>query len=112
MSRQPTPAEIRETNRNVTKKCDSCSVVMVADEFFGTFDNSLTFQINGGYSEYVDSGFIGHEELEFVLCHKCAHKMMSKFFPQWSFSHWHPKTEDKYCDGWTFEGQFEEHLGD
>ena len=109
--RKPTPAEIRETNPNVTKNCDSCEKSMSLDENYGTFENSLTINMSGGYGEYVDTIDPTNQEFEFFLCHKCAHTMMAKFFPHWSFRHWHPKTDDKFCDGWTIDGAFEEHFG-
>lgn len=101
MGRAPTPAEIRETNPNVTLECSKCETVMRLDANYGTFKNSLTLTMSGGYDEYVDSAVIKNEELEFNLCHKCAHELMAQFFPDWSFSHWHPLTKDKYCDGWS-----------
>jgi hypothetical protein len=76
---------------------------MNASEHFGTFENSLTIKMSGGYNEYVDSFALKEKELEFTLCHKCAHKLMKSFFGNWDFSHWHPRTEDKYCDGWRRE---------
>ena len=100
--RNPTPAEIRETNPNMTKTCDKCSLVMNASEHFGTFENSLTVTMSGGYDEFVDSFALDAKGLEFTLCHKCAHKLM-KFFSHWDFSHWHPRTADKYCDGWRMQ---------
>lgn len=100
--RNPTPEEIRETNPNMTQTCDKCSLVMYANEHFATFDNSLTITMSGGYGEYVDSIVLKEKECEFTLCHKCAHKLM-KFFGQWDFSHWHPRTVDKYCDGWRYQ---------
>jgi len=108
--RKPTPAEIRETNPNVTRNCDSCNTLQRANEHFGTFENSLTFNVSGGYNEYVDTIYPSDKEFEFFLCHKCAHKLMSKFFPHWSFNHWHPKTDDKFCDGWTIDGELEEYF--
>lgn len=101
MSRQPTRAEIIETNANLTKTCDKCSLVMNADKYYGTFPNALTINMSGGYGEYVDAVALKPAELEFTLCHKCAHKLMKTFFSQWEFFHWHPQTKDKYCDGWT-----------
>lgn len=103
MSRKPTPAEVRETNRNLTKSCDKCFIEMTANEHFGTFENSLTLTMSGGYNEYVDSVVVKEKELEFTLCHKCAHKLMKTFFGSWEYSHWHPRTKDKYCDGWRRE---------
>ncbi len=101
MTRPPTPEEIRATNPNMTQRCDKCDLVMNADANFGTFENMLTLSLSGGYMEYVDSVAIPDEELEFHLCHKCAHKLMAQFFSQWDLTSWHPRTEDKYCDGWT-----------
>ena len=101
MSRKPTRAEIMETNPNMTQRCDKCALVVQANEFFGTFDNMLTLSMSGGYSEYVDSYALSEAALEFHLCHKCAHKLMTQFFSQWDLSGWHPRTKDKYCDGWT-----------
>ena len=100
MARKPTPAEIRETNPNVTKSCDSCQKVMTADEFYGTFENMLTFKVLGGYMEYVDTVDPDRSEYEFNLCHKCGHKLMDKFFPHYDLSHWHEKTAEKFCKGW------------
>lgn len=102
MSRQPTPAEIRETNPNMHKRCDKCSEVLYANADYGTFDNALTLTASGGYGEYVDSAFLKPEELEFMLCHKCAHKLMKTFFGNYDFFRWHPKTKDKFCDGWSY----------
>ena len=101
MSRQPTRAEIIETNANMTKTCDKCSLVMSADKYYGTFPNALTINMSGGYGEFVDTIHPSSKEFEFTLCHKCAHKLMKTFFSQWEFSSWHPRTEDKYCDGWS-----------
>ena len=115
MSRQPTRAEIIETNANMTKKCDSCFLEMNADKYYGTFENMLTFQVSGGYNEYVDTVIVGSKEHEFSLCHKCAHSMMAKFFPHYDLSNWHPKTSDKFCNGWSPWGvadSFEEYIGD
>ena len=100
MARNPTPAEIRETNPNMTKRCDSCHIVMYANADFGTFENALTLNMSGGYGEYVDSAIAKPSELEFTLCHKCGHKLMAKFFSSWDFGNWHSRTSDKYCDGW------------
>ena len=100
MARKPTRLEIIETNPNVTKNCDSCDKLMRADKYYGTFENSLTINVSGGYNEFVDTLDPSKKEYEFILCHKCAHKLMSKFFSHWSFSNWHPKTDDKFCDGW------------
>jgi len=100
MSRQPTPAEIRETNPNMTLTCDSCYLVINANADYGTFENTLTINMSGGYGEYVDSAFLKEKEVEFYLCHKCAHKLMKSFFGDWDLSGWHPRTKDKYCDGW------------
>jgi len=112
MSRQPTRAEIIATNANMTKKCDSCSFVMNADKYYGTFENMLTFKVSGGYNEYVDTLDPNSKEFEFSICHKCAHGMMAKFFPHDDMSGWHPKTSDKFCDGWSMSDSFEEYLGD
>ena len=101
--RKPTPEEIRMTNPNVTKNCDSCNTLQRASETFGTFENALFFKVEGGYEEYVDTVFGSKGEYDFFLCHKCAHKLMKQFFPHWDFSHWHPRTTDKYCDGWRRE---------
>jgi hypothetical protein len=100
MSRPPTPQEIRDTNPNMTMQCDSCYLVMHANADFGTFENALTINMSGGYQEYVDTAFINAKEVEFNLCHKCAHKLMKSFFGDWAVSGWHPRTKDKYCDGW------------
>jgi hypothetical protein len=108
MTRKPTQAEIILTNENLTQTCDKCSKVMQADGNYGTFPNALTLNVSGGYGEFVDTIYPDSKEFEFNLCHKCAHKLMKSFFPQWSFSHWHPRTEEKFCDGWTREGRFEE----
>jgi len=115
MSRQPTRAEIVATNANMTKKCDSCSLVISADKYYGTFENMLTFQVSGGYNEYVDTMFPEDDKYKFSLCHKCAHSMMAKFFPHYDLSNWHPRTNDKFCDGWSPWGvsdSFEEYIGD
>lgn len=101
MARKPTRAEIIETNANLTQKCDSCFIVVNADKYYGTFPNMLTFRVEGGYGEYVDTLDPNSKEFEFHLCHKCAHKMMNKFFSQWDLSGWHPRTKDKYCNGWS-----------
>lgn len=103
MPRKPTPAEIIETNPNMTQKCDSCFLVMNADKYYGTFENMLTFKVLGGYNEYVDTIEPDRKEFEFHLCHKCAHKMMGKLFPHYDLSKWHPRTDDKFCDGWRRE---------
>ena len=100
MSRQPTQAEIKETNPNMTLTCDSCYLVMNANADYGTFENALTINMSGGYGEYVDSAFLKEKEVEFCLCHECAHKLMKSFFGDWDLSRWHPRTKDKYCDGW------------
>ena len=101
MSRPPTQAEMRETNPNMKQRCGKCDLVMTANADFGTFEDMLTLTMSGGYGEYVDSAFVKDEELEFTLCHECAHKLMAEFFGQWQFTGWHPRTEDKYCDGWS-----------
>jgi hypothetical protein len=101
MSRTPTPQEIMDTNPNMTKQCDKCDLIVRADANYGTFQNMLTLTMSGGYGEYVDSYALKPEELEFYLCHKCAHKLMAQFFSQWEFMRWHPRTKDRYCDGWT-----------
>lgn len=112
MARKPTRAEIIETNPNMTKTCDSCSAVAHANKDYGTFENWLTLTASGGYGEFVDTIHPNSKEYEFNLCHKCAHKLMKKFFSQWSFNHWHPRTDEKFCDGWTlgksidWEGDF------
>jgi hypothetical protein len=41
------------------------------------------------------------KEFEFHLCHKCAHKLMDKFFKHYDLSNWHPRTAEKFCNGWT-----------
>ena len=105
MSRKPTRAEIIETNPNMTMHCDKCELVMNADKNYGTFENALTLNVSGGYGEYVDTLDPNSPEFEFTLCHKCAHKLM-KFFSHWDLSSWHPKTKDKYCDGWKFDEAF------
>lgn len=101
MTRQPTRAEIIETNANVYQQCDSCHIKVYMDKYYGTFPNMLTLRAEGGYGEYVDTIDPNSPEFEFHLCHKCGHKLMNKFFKQWDFSKWHPKTDDKFCDGWT-----------
>lgn len=103
MSRPPTPKEIRDTNPNMTQRCDKCDLVQQASEHFGTFDNMLTLTASGGYGEYVDNYGISEGAREFHLCHKCAHKLMKQFFSQWDLSGWHSGTKDKYCDGWTMQ---------
>ena len=103
MSRPPTPAEIRLTNPNMTMQCSKCYLVMNANADYGTFENMLTINMCGGYGEYVDSAFLKDEELEFYLCHKCAHELMKTFFGDWGTSRWHPRTDDKYCDGWKID---------
>ena len=85
MSRPPTPAEIRLTNPNMTMQCSKCYLVMNANADYGTFENMLTINMYGGYGEYVDSAFLKDEELEFYLCHKCAHKLMKTFFGDWDW---------------------------
>lgn len=101
MSRPPTSQEIRETNPNMTKQCDKCDLVITANADFGTYENMLWITMSGGYGEYVDAVGAKEDELEFALCHKCAHELMAQFFGQWVTSNWHPRTEDSYCDGWT-----------
>lgn len=108
MARKPTQAEILATNGNLSKRCDKCSVQMWADKNYGTFPNALTLTMSGGYGEFVDAVALNPAELEFNLCHKCAHKLMKTFFSQWDFSNWHPRTEDKYCDGWTIQNWMDE----
>ncbi len=103
MARKPTRAEIIATNENMSQKCDSCFLVMYANKYYGTFDNMLTFKVSGGYGEYVDTIYPDSKEFEFNLCHKCAHKMMSKFFPHYDLSGWHPRTDDKFCNGWRLQ---------
>jgi hypothetical protein len=100
MSRPPTPDEIRATNPNMTMTCDKCYLVMNANADFGTFENMLTMTMSGGYNEYVDNVNIPTNEVEFRLCHKCAHELMKTFFGDWVTSGWHPRTDDEYCDGW------------
>jgi len=115
MSRKPTRAEIIATNANMTKKCDSCFLVMNANKYFGTFENMLTFHVSGGYNEFVDTVFPEDDKYKFNLCHKCAHKMMAKFFPHFDVGNWHSKTNDKFCNGWSpwgVSGSFEEYIGD
>lgn len=102
MSRQPTEEEIKETNPNMTKTCDKCFLVVNADRNFGTFENMLTLNLSGGYCEFVDSIAVKNpEELEFALCHKCAHAFFSKFLNIHTPRGYHPKTSDKFCEGWT-----------
>jgi len=105
VSRPPTPAEIRETNPNMTLECSKCYLVVNANADYGTFENMLTINMYGGYGEYVDSAFLKDEELEFYLCHKCAHQLMKTFFGDWDTSRWHPRTKDKYCDGWRISDE-------
>lgn len=107
MSRPPTPDEIRATNPNMTMECDKCRIVMNANADFGTFDNMLTMTMSGGYGEYVDTVFIPTKEIEFRLCHKCAHELMRTYFGEWETSGWHPRTEDKYCDGYRIDWDVE-----
>lgn len=105
MPRNPTRAEIIETNSNMTQKCDKCFVVMYADKYYGTFENMLTFKVEGGYGEYVDTIDPNSKEFVFNLCHKCGHKLMA-FFPEYDLSNWHPRTADKFCNGWSIsEGE-------
>jgi len=100
MSRPPTQAEIRATNPNMIQRCDKCHLVVHADKNYGTFENMLTMEMSGGYAEYVDSIALNTEQLTFHLCHECAHELMRTFFGDWELRGWHPRTEDKYCDGW------------
>ena len=100
MSRPPTQAEMRETNPNMKQTCDKCHLVVYGDKNYGTFENMLTISLSGGYAEYVDSVVLTEDELEFHLCHKCAHQLMKTFFGNWELSGWHERTKDKYCDGW------------
>jgi hypothetical protein len=108
MPRQPTQAEIWATNANLTTRCDKCTLEMNADRNYGTFPNALTLKMSGGYGEFVDTINPDSKEFEFTLCHKCAHKLMKTFFSQWEFSHWHPRTAEKFCDGWTYSNGGEE----
>ena len=108
MPRQPTQAEIRATNGNLTTRCDKCTLEMWSDENYGTFPNALTLTMSGGYGEFVDTINPDSKEFEFTLCHKFAHKLMKTFFSKWEFSHWHPLTEEKFCDGWTYSNGGEE----
>lgn len=108
MSRPPTPAEIMATNPNMTLQCSKCYLVQNANSAYGTFENMLTINMSGGYGEYVDSAFLRDEELEFYLCHECAHLLMKTFFGDWNLSGWHPRTEDKYCDGWEISDHYED----
>jgi hypothetical protein len=101
MPRKPTRAEIIETNAYLTQRCDSCELVVYADKYYGTFENMLTFKVEGGYGEYVDTIHPNSKEFEFHLCHKCAHKLMDKFFKHYDLSNWHPRTAEKFCNGWT-----------
>ena len=82
--------------------CDKCGLVTLVDQNFNTFDNMLTLTASGGYGEYVDSAFIKPENLEFNLCHKCAHRFMKRFLHV-NTTRWHPRTKDRYCDGWVFQ---------
>lgn len=100
MPRKPTRLEIIETNASVYQQCDSCHIKVYMDKYYGTFENMLTLRAEGGYNEYVDTINPNSKEFEFHLCHKCAHKLMNRFFKEWDFSGWHPKTDDKFCDGW------------
>ena len=102
--REPTPQEVKETNPRMTRACDKCGLVVRANAHFGTFENMLSITMSGGYGEYVDSvGVRNPEDLEFALCHKCAHNLMNRFFGKWVTPNWHPRTKDRYCDGWRHD---------
>jgi hypothetical protein len=32
---------------------------------------------------------------------------MKTFFGDWDLSRWHPRTKDKYCDGWSVDDYWE-----
>ena len=63
---------------------------------------ALYVDLDGGYMNFIDNVF-DSEEYKLLLCHKCAHE-----FVKWAnvpaiSQKGHPKTEEEYCDGWTFE---------
>ena len=67
---------------------------------------ALELSLDGGYMMFVDNiCYVGDKNpLEFWLCHKCAHEF-TRFMriPEETVSHWHPKTEEEYCNGWKVE---------
>jgi hypothetical protein len=84
-----------------TRRCDSCLYEAERNHDYGTFENCLTLTLTGGYGEFVDTWQDAGEEL--FLCHMCSHELMSMMFSRLDIKNWHPKTEDKYCNGWTME---------
>ena len=70
---------------------------------------ALELSLDGGYMMFVDNIYaIGAENpLNFMLCHKCAHEFVEWMgIPKETITKWHPKSEEEYCYGWQFTGNY------
>ena len=64
---------------------------------------ALHVELDGGYAMFVDNIYTQENPLQYLLCHPCGHEL-TKFLgiPEPVVKNWHQKTDDPYCDGWTF----------
>lgn len=68
---------------------------------------ALEIELNGGYGMFVDN-WARLDEYNLLLCHKCAHE-----FCGWigiNLGNGHPKTEDTFCNGWTYKESLRKEL--
>jgi len=63
---------------------------------------ALYVNLDGGYMNFIDNVF-NSEEFKLLFCHKCAHEFIKWANVPAISQKGHPKTEEEYCDGWTFE---------
>lgn len=60
----------------------------------------LYLNMDGGYGNFIDN-FMNDPAYNLMLCHKCGHE-----FANWigiNLTNGHPKEEEEYCNGWSWE---------
>jgi hypothetical protein len=85
-------------------ECTRCQAPQVFKPESTDFDIPVALYVNldGGYMNFIDNVF-DSEEFKLLFCHKCAHEFIKWANVPAISQKGHPKTEEEYCDGWTFE---------
>lgn len=80
-------------------ECTRCQSPQVFYDNMYEIPVALDISLDGGYGMFIDN-WQNSDEYNLTLCHKCAHE-----FCDWmniNLGHGHPRTDDAYCNGWTF----------
>jgi len=85
-------------------ECTRCQAPQVFKPESTDFDIPVALYVNldGGYMNFIDNVF-DSDEFKLLFCHKCAHEFIKWADVPAISQKGHPKTEEEYCDGWTFE---------